>query len=261
MREALSWIEYCVLCKKAQQKTHSLVVFKWPESSRKVLAQVSQAQPLPMCLWECGPPEGKHQQCHSDNKCGENWLLLFYRVDIMLDNVQSFNIRGNRNWKKFAKGSSPITWHASWLGVICGLFESFNQMRKLSAFVVSEAGTGLGAEGKAPIIHPQPPPQVQLCPHAHPRTTLLSRVPSRPDERMEWWHGVQTDKATCGLSREMKMETITCGNQFMCSASCDCCVIPINKHPNPHVHTQYNDHLMSHPCALPPCFPLKKWSL
>lgn len=145
----------------------------------------------------------------------------------MLDNVQSFNSRGNRNWKKFAKGLSPITWHASWLGVICGLFESFNQERKLSAVVVSEAVSGLGAEGKATIIRSPHPLQVQLCPHAHHRTTLICRVPSRPDERVELWHGGQTDKATCWLSREMKMETVACGNQFVCSESGDCCVIPI----------------------------------
>lgn len=179
----------------------------------------------------------------------------------MLDNAQFFNIKGNRNWKKFAKGPSRITWHASWLGVFYGLFESFSQVRKLSTFVVSEAVTGLGAEGKAPIIHPPLPPKSN-CVLMHITGRLcFCRVRSRSDERMELWYGVQTDKATCWLSREMKMETIAYGNQFMCSESCDRCVVPINKHSSTHVHTRYKAHLVSHPRALSPWFPLKKWSL
>lgn len=167
---------------------------------------------------------------------------------------------GKRELEEVCKGF--ISHHLTCFLVGSSLwFESFNQVRKLSAAVVSEPVAGLGAEGKAPIIGPPLPHQVQLCPHAQHRMTLFCRVPSRSDERMELWYGVQTDKATCWLSREMKMETIACGNQFMCSESYDRCVVPISKHSSTHVHTRYKAHLVSHPHALSPCFPLKKWSL
>lgn len=115
------------------------------------------------------------------------------------------------------------------------------------------------AKPQSSILH-SPPKSSCVLMHITGRLCFC-RVRSRSDERMELWYGVQTDKATCWLSREMKMETIAYGNQFMCSESGDCCVVPINKHSSTHVHTRYKAHLVSHPRALSPCFPLKKWSL
>lgn len=179
----------------------------------------------------------------------------------MLDNAQSFNIKGNRNWKKFAKGPSRITWHASWLGVFYGLFDplvKWENSQPLS-FLRLWQDWEQRAKPQSSILHSPPNPAVSSCTSQGDFVFAEFVV-----GLMKGWSYDTESRQTkppCWLSREMKMETIAYGNQFMCSESCDRCVVPINKHSSTHVHTRYKAHLVSHPRALSPWFPLKKWSL